>query len=107
MVLNKKVYLNLITSKKTVATIIGTMDGSCIPPNPVGTCVGPFDVNRKMIRYGYAWYAPYSNDPNPEYQQAEQEAKAAKRGLWADDNPIPPWEWRKSRKKPYMYFDND
>ena len=25
----------------------------------------------------------------------EAGAKAAKRGLWADKNAIPPWEWRK------------
>ena len=24
-----------------------------------------------------------------------REARAAKRGLWADKNPIPPWEWRR------------
>ena len=27
--------------------------------------------------------------------QLEREARAAKRGLWADPNPIPPWEWPK------------
>ena len=27
----------------------------------------------------------------------ETEAKAAKRGLWADKKTIPPWEWRRER----------
>ena len=55
--------------------------------------VVPIDVNLTMIQQGYAWYYPFTKK-NAEYQQAEQEAKAAKRGLWADDNPIPPWEWK-------------
>jgi len=28
----------------------------------------------------------------------EQEARAAKRGLWADPSPVPPWEWRKAAR---------
>ena len=55
------------------------------------------EVNLYMIKQGYAWYYPFTKN-NPEYQQAEQEARQAKRGLWADKNPIPPWEWRKSKK---------
>jgi len=30
----------------------------------------------------------------------EAEARAAKRGLWADANPTPPWEWRAARQRP-------
>jgi endonuclease YncB( thermonuclease family) len=26
----------------------------------------------------------------------EQEARAAKRGLWIDPKPVAPWEWRKA-----------
>lgn len=36
------------------------------------------------------------NDVN--YILAEIMAKAAERGLWADKNAIPPWEYRKSKK---------
>ena len=61
------------------------------------------EVNLHMIQQGYAWHYPFDGE-NSEYQQAEQEAREAKRGLWADKNPVAPWEWRK--KKPYKYFDN-
>jgi hypothetical protein len=29
-------------------------------------------------------------------EELEQEARAAKKGLWADPRPVPPWEWRRS-----------
>lgn len=54
------------------------------------------NVNLEIIKQGYAWYYPYDGE-NPAYQQAEQEAKAAKRGLWADKHAMPPWEWRKGK----------
>ena len=28
----------------------------------------------------------------------EHEALEAKKGLWADLQPVPPWEWRKTKK---------
>lgn len=58
-------------------------------------------VNLELVRKGLAWpVAPAV----PEYQRPEEagqmaatlaEAKAGKRGIWKEENPIPPWEWRK------------
>lgn len=51
-------------------------------------------VNEEMVKAGYAWhFKKYSN--NKKYAQLEQEAKANRRGLWADGAAIPPWQWRK------------
>ncbi len=33
-------------------------------------------------------------------KQLEAEARAAKRGLWADAPPVSPWEWRKEPVSP-------
>lgn len=55
------------------------------------------DVNIEMVRRGMAWrYVKY--DKAKLYVVAEAEAKTAGRGLWADKEPIPPWEWRAKRK---------
>lgn len=57
------------------------------------TCDG-MDANAEQVRRGMAWvYRKYAPKDAPLYA-VEGEAKAAKRGLWADADPIPPWEWR-------------
>jgi len=52
------------------------------------------DVNAEQIRLGMAW--EYSNfHRNHELKQLQKEAKQEKRGLWAENDPVPPWVWRK------------
>lgn len=54
-------------------------------------------ANLEMIRAGLAWhYVRY--DKRVEFAEAEKEARAAKRGLWADANPTPPWNWRRGAR---------
>jgi endonuclease YncB( thermonuclease family) len=49
------------------------------------------------------WYRYYAKEQSPEdrgrYESAEDEAKARGWGLWADPNPISPYEWRKSHRR--------
>ena len=55
------------------------------------------DANLEMLKAGMAWhYKKY--DSNPAYAQAESAARAAKRGLWQEKNPIEPEEFRKARR---------
>jgi endonuclease YncB( thermonuclease family) len=55
---------------------------------------GSDHVNLSMIRDGYAWhFKRYNKDQK--LADAEIEARKASRGLWADKEPIPPWEFRK------------
>jgi endonuclease YncB( thermonuclease family) len=51
------------------------------------------NVNMEMVRRGMAWvYRRYALETA--FFQLEEEAKAEKRGLWADPHAIPPWEYR-------------
>lgn len=57
------------------------------------------DANLAMLSAGLAWwYRAYANEQTQVdqvlYEAAEREAKAERRGLWADPSPMPPWEWR-------------
>ncbi len=55
---------------------------------------GGTDVNLVMVRLGWAWHAVRYDRRRP-LRDAQRAARAAKRGLWADDRPVPPWSWRR------------
>jgi micrococcal nuclease len=57
------------------------------------------DVNLELVKRGMAWWYRHYAPKDKELAQAEEEARRAKRGLWADAKPIPPWEWRKGRRE--------
>ncbi len=60
------------------------------------TCDG-IDVNVEQVRRGWAWvFIRYAPKDSPLYR-IEAEARADSRGLWADPEPVPPWDWRKAR----------
>jgi endonuclease YncB( thermonuclease family) len=55
------------------------------------------DLNGEMVRDGHAWvYRQYSDFPD--LLRLEEEAQAKGIGLWAEPNPIAPWEWRRRKK---------
>ena len=57
------------------------------------------DVGLDQIQRGMAWhFKRYESEQRPEdrraYADAEVEARKAKRGLWRDPQPVPPWDFR-------------
>jgi len=67
----------------------------------VGEVILPDGTNlsQELVRAGLAWwYRQYSFDR--ELAGLEAQARAERRGLWADASPIPPWEHRKRRATP-------
>ena len=56
------------------------------------------EINLVMVQNGYAWHYSYF-DKTPAYIEAEKQARAEKKGLWQDPNPINPYQFRKSQKK--------
>ncbi len=61
------------------------------------------DANLEQVRRGLAWhYKKYEREQDSldraTYSQAEIEARMANRGLWSEPSPIPPWDWRKSKR---------
>jgi len=58
------------------------------------------DAGLLMIERGMAWhFKRYADEQTPAdrdaYSAAERAAQGARRGLWSDPEPTPPWEWRK------------
>ncbi len=53
------------------------------------------NLNFIMVANGYAWhYVRFAAD-NKELASAEKNARELKLGLWAEQSPISPWDWRK------------
>jgi len=64
--------------------------------------VNGVDANLEQVKAGMAWhYKKYQKEQSVEdrnlYAQAEDEARAGKRGLWIDKDPVPPWEFRRNK----------
>jgi len=62
------------------------------------------DANLEQVRRGCGWhYKKYQNEQSLDdrliYSKAEDSARVSKVGLWADSEPVPPWDWRKARRK--------
>ncbi len=65
---------------------------------------GDVNLNVEQLRRGFAWYyRKYKNEINArsqlEYEDSENYAREKRLGLWQLEKPIPPWEFRKQRRK--------
>lgn len=61
------------------------------------------DMNIEQVKAGLAWhFKKYADEQEPQdrvtYAAAEQQARAAKLGLWQDANPTAPGDWRQGVK---------
>jgi endonuclease YncB( thermonuclease family) len=75
-----------------------------VQPSDCPSCGKTLDANYAQVLAGMAWwYRYYSKEQSVEdrgrYESAENEAKARGWGLWADPDPINPYEWRKSHRQ--------
>jgi len=57
----------------------------------------PVRVREELVRAGLAWQRPEAGG-DKRLAKLQARARHAKRGLWADPNPTPPWEWGKKSK---------
>ena len=61
------------------------------------------DINLEQINLGMAWhYKKYEKEQSREdrllYADAEVRAERTRVGLWSDPNPVPPWDYRKTKR---------
>jgi endonuclease YncB( thermonuclease family) len=81
----KNVKLNIVTP----ADRYGRMVADVILPD--GTV-----LSAELVKAGLAWhYKQFSKSKTLE--DLENDAKENKRGLWADSDPVPPWNYRKRK----------
>ena len=81
-VLNQRVEVDTVATDvygRTIARI--RMDGD--------------EVGADLVRRGLAWSATRSRQAS-ELKAAQRQARLARRGLWQDAAPVPPWVWRRT-----------
>jgi endonuclease YncB( thermonuclease family) len=66
-------------------------------------CRKTLDAGMAQLAAGLAWhYKKHASEQEPQqrgqYEFAEEEARARRVGLWRDDDPVPPWEWRRQSR---------
>ncbi|MEK7785083.1 MAG: thermonuclease family protein [Chloroflexota bacterium] len=52
-------------------------------------------VNHALVKQGW-WYRKYAPGDTV-LEGLETAAREGRKGLWADPQPVPPWEWRKKK----------
>lgn len=55
-------------------------------------------LSQELVRSGCAWWFRKYAPTDGELERLEGEARLARRGLWSDPNPVPPWESRAARR---------
>ncbi len=56
------------------------------------------NLNRELVAEGHAWvFGGFA--PDPALIDAEEEARQARRGLWAIDHPVSPAQWRQEHPR--------
>lgn len=99
--LNKDVKIvvnNTDRYKRQVAKVVLPADGC-----EQRLCDGETDINLKAIQAGHAWwYREFARSQSSEdrvlYEQAEDQARNARKGLWQQTAPLAPWQWRTEQR---------
>ena len=55
------------------------------------------NVNQELVKQGWCWWYRKYAPGDTVLEGLEMEAREAKKGLWIDPQPVPPWEWRKRK----------
>lgn len=91
-----KQTLSALAIGKTLRFDVRGHDRYCRPLALIGTPTG--SVNLEMVSAGMAW-ANREYGKDQAYVLAETQAKAARRGLWADADPIYPGDFRRAKRQ--------
>jgi len=56
-------------------------------------------LNREIVGAGLAWWYRRYAPEERELAALEAQARAARRGLWSDPAPVPPWDFRAASRQ--------
>ncbi|MGH9875060.1 MAG: thermonuclease family protein [Pyrinomonadaceae bacterium] len=92
---------DLILNKYVVVRYSGLRDGYIVGQ----VLLENIDVGAQMLRDGAGWYNKSDETLLGElerqvYQSSQDAARNERRGLWQEDSPVSPWDYRKSQLAP-------
>ncbi|MEH6584789.1 MAG: thermonuclease family protein [Halioglobus sp.] len=102
--------LSTMLSGKEVSVKVLKRDGTeqilaqvLIEPGDCLDCKHSVDVALEQVKLGMAWWTwkfakQQKKSERAHYESADTAARNAKLGLWADPEPVPPWEWGSSQE---------
>jgi endonuclease YncB( thermonuclease family) len=56
------------------------------------------NLNQELVKQGWCWWYRKYAPGDTVLEGLERDAREGRKGLWADPQPVPPWEWRRSRR---------
>ena len=60
----------------------------------------PRNIELEMLVNGWAWkLEQYAFEREDEYAAAQEDARRNRRGIWASDNPEPPWRFKRRQQQ--------
>ncbi len=87
MVFGRQVRVNVVDIDRygrTVGIVVRVSDG--------------VELNEALVAAGYAWwYRKYAPD-DKRLEALERLARAGKKGLWKQEDPVSPWNWRRGAR---------
>lgn len=89
-----KNHLEMLTLQKKVTV---TFTGKDRKGHQLATVVlrGGVDVRLELLKEGLAWTA--EKNPVPNLESVKEEARHSTKGLWQQENPTPPWVYRRQQ----------
>jgi endonuclease YncB( thermonuclease family) len=85
------VFQQIVTVQIRSTDRYGRLVGEVLVP-------GGRSLNHELVQAGMAWWYKQYAPNEPSLAALEAEARAAKRGLWTDPAPVPPWQWRRESR---------
>jgi endonuclease YncB( thermonuclease family) len=55
------------------------------------------NLNQELVKQGWCWWYRKYAPGDTVLEGLERDAREGRKGLWADPQPVPPWEWRKKK----------
>ena len=98
-------HLSSLLSGKEVSVKVGKRDGTeqvigqiWVRPADCMDCEHSVDAGLAQVKGGMAWWTrkfakEQKKKDRVRYEAAHGEAQEARLGLWADPEPVPPWDW--------------